>query len=108
MVVVSGAGAQVDDEQVTAPLVAQLAQARVPMIAAEAGQDTPGGRDVFVGAIRRDDQLSARVATVDNLESFMGQAATVLALGDLAQGRVGQYGVGPGSQRLLPAPPPAS
>jgi len=108
VVVVSGAGAQVDDEQVTAPLVAQLAQARVPMIAAEAGQDTPGGRDVFVGAIRRDDQLSARVATVDNLESFMGQAATVLALGDLAQGRVGQYGVGPGSQRLLPAPPPAS
>src|SRR5205823_9538857 len=108
MVVISGAGAQVDDDQITAPLVALLAQAHVPLVAAEAGQDTPGGRDVFVGAIRKDGQLAARVATVDNLESFMGQAAAVIALADAGDGRFGQYGVGPGADRLLPAPPPAS
>lgn len=104
LVVVSGAGAQVDDDQVTSPLVVQLAQARTLLIAAEPGQDTPGGRGVFVGALRRDNQVSARVTTIDNLESFMGQAATVLALADLDQGKVGQYGVGPGADRLLPAP----
>ena len=56
----------------------------------------------------RDGQLAARVATVDNLESFIGQAAAVIALADVGDGRVGQYGVGPGSDRLLPAPPPAA
>jgi hypothetical protein len=106
LVVISGAGAQVDDDQVTTPLLSQMATA-MPLVAAEAGQDTPGGRDVFVGFVRRDPQLTARVSTVDNLETFIGQTATILAVADLAQGQLGQFGVGPGAQRLLPPSPSA-
>jgi hypothetical protein len=58
---------------------------------------------VFVGLVRRDTSVSSRVSTIDNLESPMGQSATVLALEDLAALRVGHFGVGPGAQRLLPA-----
>ena len=46
-----------------------------------------------------------RLSTVDNLESFMGEAASVLAVEDLAVPRVGHYGVGPGADRLLPGTP---
>jgi hypothetical protein len=36
----------------------------------------------------------------------MGQTAAVLALEDLGVPRFGHYGVGPGAQRILPAPTP--
>ena len=74
-------------------------------VAAEAGQDTDGGRAVFVGLLRRDATANGKVSTVDNLESPMGQAAVVLALEELGESRVGHFGVGPGAQRLLPALP---
>jgi hypothetical protein len=104
-VVISGAGAQIDDDQVTIPLVGQLGQAHAAVLAAEAGQDTPGGRGVFVGRLRDNGQVASKVSTVDDLESFMGQTASVLALVDLGVAKVGHYGVGPAAQRLLPAPP---
>lgn len=108
-VVVSGAGAQADDERVARPfteaLVGQAVQQGLAVsrvVAAESGQDTPGGRARFVGPLRSDGSLSPKLATVDELESPMGQAAAVLALAGLGDGRVGHYGVGPGAQRLLP------
>ena len=101
-VIVSGAGARLDDDTMTMPFVTQLALAGAPVVAAEAGQDTPGGRDVFVGLVRDRAETAARVPTVDNLESFIGQAATVLAVRDLGRAPVSHYGVGPGAQRLLP------
>lgn len=104
-VIVSGAGAQVGDDVLSGPLVASLVGAGVPVAAVESGQDTPGGRAVFVGLLRSDGNLSSRLSTIDNLDSPMGQAATVLALGDLVVPRFGHFGVGPGAQRLLPAPP---
>lgn len=113
-VVVSGAGAQVSDDLVAVPVVQAASQPAAPqpaeaqasprVVAAEAGQDTQGGRAVFVGLLRGDAVLSTRISTVDNLESAMGQTATVLALEDLAVPRLGHYGVGPGAQRILPAP----
>ena len=103
VVLVSGAGANVGDDQVALPLAQALGLSSGRVVAAEAGQDSPGGRGVFVGLLRKDDVLGARVSTVDNLESPMGQAAAVLALEDLAVPRTGHYGVGPGAQRLLPA-----
>ena len=102
-VVVSGAGAEVGDDQVGVPLVQAFAQATGRVVAAEAGTDTQGGRAVFVGLLRGD-VVSARLSTVDNLESPMGQTATVLAVEDLGVPRFGQYGVGPGAQRVLPLP----
>jgi hypothetical protein len=102
-VVVSGAGAEVGDDVVAVPLVQALAQASGRVVAAESGEDTQGGRAVFVGLLRGD-VASSRLSTVDNLESPMGQTAAVLALEDLGVPRYGHYGVGPGAQRILPAP----
>jgi hypothetical protein len=103
--VVSGAGAEVGDDVVAVPLVQGYAQANGRVVAAESGVDTDGGRAVFVGLLRGD-ALAARVSTVDNLESAMGQTAAVLALEDLGVPRYGHYGVGPGAQRILPAQTP--
>lgn len=101
VVLISGAGADVGDDQLATPLAQALSSGR--LVAAEAGQNTPGGRGVFVGLLRNDSVVAARISTVDNLESPMGQAAAVLALEDLAVPRTGHFGVGPGAQRLLPA-----
>jgi len=101
--VVSGAGAEVGDDVVAVPLVQAYAQASGRVVAAESGVDSEGGRAVFVGLLRGDIS-SGRLSTVDNLESAMGQTAAVLALEDLGVPRFGHYGVGPGAQRILPAP----
>ncbi len=101
-VLVSGAGADVADDQLAVPLAVALGQSTVKLVAAEAGQDTPGGRAVFVGALRKDTSVGPLISTVDDLESSAGQAAVVLALADLATPRTGHYGVGPGAERLLP------
>ncbi|MEN3314897.1 MAG: hypothetical protein V7605_1131 [Acidimicrobiaceae bacterium] len=104
VVLVSGAGADVGDDVVAMPLARDLGQSQGRLVTAESGRDTPGGREVFVGLVRKDDAISSRVSSVDDLESPMGQAATVLALEDLAGPRTGHYGVArPGAQRLLPA-----
>lgn len=103
VVLVSGAGAGVSDDTVAVPLAKAIAQSSVRLVAAEAGQDSPGGRGVFVGLLRKDGTIAPRISTVDDLESPMGQAATVLALEELAGPRTGHFGVGPGADRLLPA-----
>ncbi|MGI8984681.1 MAG: copper transporter [Acidimicrobiales bacterium] len=101
--VVSGAGAEVGDDVVAVPLVQAYSQATSRVVAAESGVNTDGGRAVFVGLLRGD-ALAARISTVDNIESAMGQTAVVLALEDLGVPRFGHYGVGPGAQRILPQP----
>jgi hypothetical protein len=101
-VLVSGAGASVGDELAAVPLAEALAASPARAVAAESGQDTDGGRGVFVGLLRSDAVARDKVSTVDNLESPMGQAAVVLALDELGSARVGHFGVGPGAQRLLP------
>ena len=103
-VLVSGAGARLDDDTMTMPFLLQLALNGAPVVAAESGQDTAGGRGVFVGLVRRQPEMATRVSTVDNLESFIGQAAGVLAVRDAGKQPPGQYGVGPGAQRLVPEP----
>ncbi len=105
IVMVSGAGADVGDDQVALPLTQDLSQPPARLVVAESGQDSAGGRGVFVGLVRKDDAIAPRVSTVDNMESPMGQAAVVLALEDLAGTRTGHFGVGPGAQRLLPTGP---
>lgn len=114
VVLVSGAGAEVGDDKVAVPfaeaLVSQVSAVTLGgasrLVAAESGVDTPGGRAVFVGPLRADGSLAPKLSTVDNLESPIGQAAVVLALADLDVPRTGNYGVGPGAQRLLPAVEP--
>jgi hypothetical protein len=107
---VSGAGAEVGDDRVAIPFAqALIAQAPAQgnlsarLVAAESGKDTPGGRAVFVGPLRTDSSLATKLSTVDNLESSIGQAAVILALDELGVPRTGNYGVGPGAERLLPS-----
>lgn len=114
VVLVSGVGADVADEELAAPLARALVsqgdpgEPSVPLLAAEASpsaDDVEGVNDPvpFVGLLRQGD-VADRLSTVDNLDSFAGRLAAVVALQDLGEGRRGHYGVGPGAQRLVPAP----
>lgn len=110
-VLVGGGGkAEVPDEQLALPLASSVArQAPLRLLAAEAETpatgNTPPARAVFVGALRADGDVAARLSTVDNLESYRGRIAAVLALADLgAEGKVGHFGVGPRASRLVPEP----
>lgn len=111
VVIVSEPGPVVPDAQLTLPLVRSLVApgddqpaARVLAVSGAPPADPEEDGGDFVGSIRADDGLSAVVSTVDDIEEFAGRVATVLALADLGDDRIGHYGRGPGAQRLLPAP----
>jgi len=57
-------------------------------------------RGDLVGAAR--DDSTARFSTVDDLDLVAGRVAAVLALADLRNGVVGQYGYGPDAEGVLP------
>lgn len=106
-VVVSGADAEVANDELAIPLVQQLGgEARSRVLAAEAGREPldqqPAVRAVFLGPLRADEGLTAIISTVDNLEDFRGRFAAIYALRDLGDGKVGHFGVGPGASRLVP------
>jgi hypothetical protein len=96
------------DEEVAIPLVRALAASSAGAIAAEAGNDEPGGREVFVGPLRRDAELAPGVSTIDDLESFAGRAALVALLRMPANSPAGHFGVGPQAEREVPAAAPES
>lgn len=105
-VVVSGDSAVVPNETLAVPFAASLAtRAPTRVLAVESGSDEPGKRALFVGPLRDDGDVAAKLSTVDNLESYRGRVAAVLALDDLGpQGKVGHFGVGHRSSRLVPEP----
>ena len=105
-VVVSGAGADVPDQEFILPVVTDLGSNEpTPMVVASAavGDDPEQTRLAIVGAVRDSDPLNKNVSTVDDLESFDGDAAVVLALEDVPAVH-GHYGVGDGATSLLPPP----
>jgi hypothetical protein len=109
VVVLSGTGADVADEQLALPLVRSLVRPlsglpAAPVLAVEATPETPDEGDTWLLPIRQDDVLSSSVSTVDNVDEFAGRLAAVLAVQDLGGPRYGHYGRGEGAQRLLPAP----
>ena len=106
-VVVSDATPDVANDAVATPFVTELAHdAANVVLAAEPGRDAapkvPAQRAVFLHGVRSDASLAGRLSTVDNVEDFRGRMAAVLALLALRSGHVGNYGVGPGADRLLP------
>ena len=108
-VLVSGQKAAVPSESLAVPLTEQLArQGGVQIVAAEPGvvEDKPEERPSFVGLLRGNGDVAARLSTVDNVDDYRGRVAVVLALDVLGQGRTGHYGVRPGAQRLVPEPAP--
>jgi hypothetical protein len=110
LVVMSGAGAKVDNGMFLYPFLQRMVGGAEPStLALEATQ--PGSeveRGSFVGAIRRDGSLSEHVSTVDDGEWFVGRAAAVMAVSALTYGAVGHYGVGEGASELLPGSPATS
>jgi hypothetical protein len=116
VVLVSGATAEVPDVDLAVPLARALVarggadEPAVGLLAAEAvppvdadPEAEPPAQAAFVGVLREDD-VGDRLSTVDNLDAFAGRLAAVVAIQDLGAGRRGHYGVGPGAQRLVPAP----
>lgn len=57
----------------------------------------------LIATIRANSALTRTVSTVDNATTALGQVSTVLALSGLVVGKAGQYGTGPGVDRLFPA-----
>jgi hypothetical protein len=112
IVVVGGPGADVAPQDIVLPTLIDLAMdGPVPAVAVEPsiveatdGEDR-GPDPSLVVDIREDDDLSARVSTVDDVDRVSGLVATVLAVVDAEPGspRIGHYGMGDGA-RLLPPP----
>jgi hypothetical protein len=106
-VVMSTFEPDVPNDQLAVPLTAQLARTGGPrVLAAEPGEDAsgrrPAQRAVFVGPLRQDPAVTGLLSTVDNVEDFRGRFAAVYALRDLARGKVGHFGVGPGVSGPVP------
>lgn len=114
VILVSGVVAEVPDAQLAVPLAIALVASgatggpAVDLLAAEglSPADEPGDEEQQAGLVEllRDDDVGDRLSTVDNIDAFAGRVAAVVAVQDLGEGRRGHYGVGPGAQRLVPAP----
>ena len=106
-IVVDGSAAEVDAATTSLPLVRSIAMAGTPVLLGEVFREIPSGpaRGDIVRAVREDQNLAARVATVDDLDDIRGRAAAALAVEELRRGRVGHYGQGPGASRQLPELP---
>ena len=102
-VVLSSDGADVPPPSLAAPLVADLSDADVRLLAVqpvrppadpvEDGEDEPAPE--FVLALRSDSAVAGRISTVDNVDDYRGRTAAILALAELQSGRRGHYGFGP-------------
>ncbi len=109
-VVASGEGADVADTIGAIALVKALVAASGTssrVVAVEPGKPAQGReqevRSRFIGPLRsQGKEIDSRVSTVNNIEDFRGRVAAVLALVDLAAGRIGHYGTGSGADRLVP------
>lgn len=89
-----------------AQIVAAQGEVELPELDPEPSEDAR--RSTFVGPLRENELTSARLSTVDDLDTAAGLAAVILALEDLAERRTGHYGVASGAARLLPGPAPAA
>ncbi|MFA9563444.1 MAG: copper transporter [Acidimicrobiales bacterium] len=122
---VSGADAVPANEDFLQPLAQQMAsrsETVAPIVAAdnsgpraltviqaEEADDGSEAEDALeqeslVQHLRSSEESDGRLSTVDITASFPGWAATVLALEQLADLQVGDYGVAPTAERILPAP----
>jgi hypothetical protein len=66
--------------------------------------DSPSATKGGIVARVRGSATKDSVSTVDNAESPFGKVSTVLALADILNSHVGQYGTGAGADALFPTP----
>jgi Copper transport outer membrane protein, MctB len=113
IVVVDGPGASLPPGDIVLPVLADLSSGGpVPVVATQPtptpDEDESADGDPppppLVAEMRDNDDLAARMSTVDDLDRVSGRIATLLATVDAVPGApvVGHYGTGDGADRLLP------
>lgn len=105
VLLIDGNNGRVAANDVLAPLTNALVVNRVRVVAAEVFDEKDGGPDrgSMLSPIRKNDDLTQNVSTVDDLDLTEGHVSAVLALADLGRNVVGQYGFGAGAQKSIPA-----
>jgi hypothetical protein len=103
-VVVVGGGPDpdsLDPSGFLVPLTRVMAEAGLDVAAAEP-MDLGEAGQPFVEVLRGDGEVSALIATQDNVDQVPGQIGLVLALQDLMEGASGHYGVKDGASSAIP------
>lgn len=109
--VLSSGEADVPNPSLSVPLVRAMGELSLPTVAADVARadrseprpvESDADPDPFVGPLREDDRILGRISTVDHAAGFRGRTAVVLALAELGEATVGQYGTGRGAERFLP------
>lgn len=105
VLLIDGTDGQVAANEVLGPLTNALVANRVRVVVGEVFDERDGGPDrgSMLAPIRKNDELTRSVSTVDDLDLTEGRVAAVLALSDLGRDVVGQYGFGAGAEKSLPA-----
>jgi hypothetical protein len=105
VLLIDGTEGKVAGNEVLNPLTNALVANRVRVVAGEVFDERDGGPDrgSMLSGIRKNDDLTQNVSTVDDLDLTEGRVTAVLALADLNRNVVGQYGYGAGASRSLPA-----
>jgi hypothetical protein len=110
-VIASDSSPDLPNDQWAIPFTTALTQANSidQVVAVEPGKPAQGKspevRAAFVGPLRSAD-VAGHLSTVDDLEDVHGRLATVFALRELASGKTGHFGFGPGAESLMPTPLP--
>jgi hypothetical protein len=104
VLLIDGTNGKVAANEVLAPLTDALVANRVRVVVGEVFDEKDGGPDrgSMLAPIRKNDDLTQNVSTVDDLDLTEGQVTAVLALADLGRNVVGQYGFGAGAQKSIP------
>ncbi|NLA37163.1 MAG: copper transporter, partial [Actinobacteria bacterium] len=112
LIVLSGEGAELNDDIVVQPLVRAIAADRSGLLVGEVHKPRSTSdairdavqerRGMTVDFVREDDTLRNRVVTVDNVESGWGRLAAVLAFSGVDQRLSGAYGVADSADQVLP------
>jgi hypothetical protein len=112
LVLLSGEGAELAPRVLMYPLIRALAVKTAGFVVGEVRNprtdiqvvDDPGvpPRGAFVGPLRRDEALSQRMVTVDNVDEPFGRLASVLALSQLPGVVSGAYGTAASATQPFP------
>jgi hypothetical protein len=105
--VLGGAESVLTTRRTTVELTTDLVAVGVLSAVGEIDAGDEVERGERLAPIRDDEELSAAVSTIDDVDLVQGRVAGTLALADLARGIVGAYGIGPGAQAAVPAFAPA-
>lgn len=107
---VSGSAADVGNEDLAVPLTEEMAEGGERLVlAAESGDHVDDGafRAPFVTELRARESVVGVISTIDNVGTYLGRTAAVLAVEEMGSGRLGHYGRAEGAEALVPPPPPA-